>query len=70
MISGIGVHGWRGTWLVNGSAQGLVGFDIDQKLNARMLGLPAHLLHLRISLAQPGNFLQRLSREVRLGPSN
>lgn len=69
MISGIGVHGWRGTWLVNGSALGLVGFDIDQKINARVLGFPMPVLHLRMSLDQPGNFLARLSREVRLSPT-
>ena len=70
MISGIGVHGWRGTWLVNGSAQGLVGFDIDQKISARVLGFPSAVLHLRMSLEQPGNFLARLSREVRLSPAS
>lgn len=68
MISGIGVHGWRGSWLVNGSAQGLVGFDLDQKVDARVLGFPVRLLHLRMSLERPGNFLARLSREVRLSP--
>ena len=68
MISGIGVHGWRGSWLVNGSAWGLVGFDLDQKVDARVLGFPVRLLHLRMSLEKPGNFLARLSREVRLSP--
>jgi hypothetical protein len=67
MIGGVGVHGWRGVWLVNGSAQGLVGFDVDQKIKAKSLGFPIRMLHLRMSLSQPGNFLQRLSREVRLG---
>ncbi len=66
MISGIGVHGWRGNWLVNGSAWGLVGFDIDQRVDARVLGFPVRLLHLRMSLEKPGNFLLRLSQEVRL----
>lgn len=66
MISGIGVHGWRGTWLVNGSAYGLVGFDVDQKVKTRVLGFPVRLLHLRMSLLEPGKFLERLSREIRL----
>ena len=68
MISGIGVHGWRGSWLVNGSALGLVGFDLDQRINARVLGFPSPLLHLRMSLEDPGRFLARLAGEVRLSP--
>lgn len=66
MISGVGVHGWRGSWLVNGSALGLVGFDVDQKVPCRVLGVPVRMLHLRMSLEKPGDFLERLSREVRL----
>lgn len=69
-ISGVGIHGWRGTWLVNGSALGLVGFDVDQKVETRFLGFPVKLYHLRMSLERPGNFLERLSREVRLRASN
>ena len=69
MISGIGVHGWRGNWLVNGSALGLVGFDVDQKVMARALGIPMLMLHLRMSLEEPGQFLRRLSREIRLRSS-
>ncbi|HUY07756.1 MAG TPA: hypothetical protein VMU99_10905 [Acidimicrobiales bacterium] len=68
MISGVGVHGWRGNWLVNGSAWGLVGFDLDQKVDAQVLGFPVKLLHLRMSLERPGNFLARLAQEVPLSP--
>lgn len=69
MVSGIGVHGWRGSWLVNGSFKGLVGFDVDQKLNTRLLGFPVTTLHIRMSLAEPQRFLDRLRGEVRLGTS-
>ena len=66
MISGIGVHGWRGNWLVNGSALGLVGFEVDQRVMARVLGFPLLMLHLRMSLEEPEKFLRRLSGEIRL----
>lgn len=66
-IGGVGIHGWRGNWLVNGAVVGIVGFDLDQRIDARVLGLPSPLLHLRMSLEEPGRFLQRLSRESRLG---
>ena len=29
LVGGIGVHGWRGHWLVNGAASGLVTLEID-----------------------------------------
>jgi hypothetical protein len=59
-VGGIGIHGWRGTWLVNGSALGLVGFDVEPAGSAHVLGAVVRLRHLRMSLEDPGGFLQRL----------
>lgn len=66
VITGVGVHGSRGSWLVNGSLLGIVGFDVDQRVDCRVLGLPVTLRHLRVSLADPAAFLRRLAGEARL----
>ena len=34
-----GAHGWRGRWLVNGKTTGLMEFDVDPPVRARLLGL-------------------------------
>jgi len=61
-IGGIGVHGWRGRWLVNGSALGLVGFDVVPAGSAHVIGAVSRLNHLRLSLDDPLAFAQRLAR--------
>ena len=60
-VTGWGVHGWRGRWLVNGSSQGLVRVDIDPPATARMLGITVELRTLRLSLTDPGNFIATLT---------
>jgi hypothetical protein len=57
---GIGVHGWRGTWLVNGSVSGIVTITIDPPAPARVLGFPIRLRTLYVSLEDPTGFLSRL----------
>ena len=60
-VTGWGVHGWRGRWLVNGSSQGLVRVDIDPPVTARMLGIPVELRTLRLSLTDPHSFIAALT---------
>ncbi|MFT3855834.1 MAG: hypothetical protein QM733_24375 [Ilumatobacteraceae bacterium] len=48
-----GVHGWRGSWLVNGSADGLVTIAIDPPAPARVVGVPVKLRELIVSVADP-----------------
>ncbi|MDQ6726913.1 MAG: hypothetical protein M3066_12210 [Actinomycetota bacterium] len=52
-VTGIGVHGWRGRWLVNGAARGLVDVDIDPPARAHVLGVPVRLRTLRVSVESP-----------------
>jgi len=59
-VTGWGVHGWRGKWLVNGSSRGLVRIAIDPAARARMLGLPITVRLLRISLVDPDGLLAEL----------
>ncbi len=56
-ISGIGAHGWRGTWLVNTSARGLVRLEIDPPGRASVCGVPVSVTVLRVSLDDPDAFL-------------
>lgn len=52
-VGGIGAHGWRGRWLVNGAASGLVTLEIDPPARARVLGVPVRLRTLRVSVESP-----------------
>lgn len=61
LVGGIGVHGWRGTWLVNGSAKGVVSVHIDPPAPARVLGVPVKLKTLQVSVEEPEEFLAALS---------
>ena len=53
MRSGIGVHGWRGRWLVNGSVSGIVTIEIEPRVRARVIGFPVGLHTLHVSVKEP-----------------
>ena len=59
-INGIGAHGWRGTWLVNTSSQGLVRIVLDPPARASVCGVQVTVTVLRLSLAEPDAFLSVL----------
>jgi len=61
MVGGIGVHGWRGRWLVNGSMQGIVGVDVDPAARAVAVGIPVRLHYLALSLEDPAGFVAAVS---------
>jgi hypothetical protein len=52
-VTGWGVHGWRGQWLVNGSSSGLVRLEIEPTVQAWVTGVPVRLRSLRLSLESP-----------------
>lgn len=60
MVGGIGAHGWRGTWLVNGAAKGVVSIHIDPPAQARVLGVPVKLRTLQVSVESPEELLAAL----------
>ena len=64
MVGGIGVHGARGVWLVNGGIRGIVRIFIDPPATARVLGVRVRLKELQVSLERPEELLDALS-EVR-----
>lgn len=57
----IGVHGWRGRWLVNGSRSGLVVVDIDPPQTARVGGVPVSLRKLTVSVEDPDDLVDALN---------
>jgi hypothetical protein len=56
-VGGIGVHGWRRTWLVNGSMSGIVEIDLTEDVRCWVLGIPARLRRVRVSLEEPERFV-------------
>lgn len=61
LAGGIGVHGWRGEWLVNGAAKGLVTINIDPPARGRVLGARVRLRTLRVSVESPEELLAVLA---------
>jgi hypothetical protein len=57
MILGLGVHGFAGRWLVNGSLDGLVSVHLRPEQRAFVLGVPIKLRELQLSMEEPEAFL-------------
>jgi hypothetical protein len=55
-----GAHGWRGRWLVNGSANGLVQVSIEPTARGHCLFFPVKLRQLTVSLDEPDEFVAAL----------
>jgi hypothetical protein len=55
------VHGWRGRWLVNGAASGLVMVRFDPRQRARVMGYPVQLEALCLSLEEPDQFVATIA---------
>jgi hypothetical protein len=62
LVGGIGVHGWRGRWLVNGAASGIVTIDIEPPARAKVLGVPVPLRTLQVSVESPEELIAALRR--------
>ena len=52
----IGVHGWNGSWLVNGQQNQLVRIAIDPAVKAKVGFFPVNLRQLTVSLEDPDGF--------------
>jgi|SRR5690349_24097461 len=63
-VRGWGVHGMRGTWLVNGSSSGIVRVEIEPAVKARTLGIPVELRVLRVAVQDPAGLVEALSTPV------
>lgn len=56
-VTGWGVHGWRGQWLVNGSSSGIVRLELDPPARARTLCFTVEVRVLRVSVDDPDGLL-------------
>jgi hypothetical protein len=59
-VWGWGAHGWRGSWLVNGSSSGLVRVEFDPPVRARTAGFPVRVRVLRVSVVDPDALVEAL----------
>ena len=57
----VGVHGFRGRWLINGSAKGIVELNIDPPVPAHALGMPIRLRTLWVSVTDPDSLIASCS---------
>ncbi len=60
-VWGWGAHGWKGTWLVNGSSNNIVRVVIEPAARARAVGFPVSLKVLRVSVADPASFRRAIA---------
>ena len=60
-VLGWGVHGWRGQWLVNGSASGLVRIELEPSVRAWMGPAPLRVRVLRVSVDDPDGLVAALA---------
>ncbi|MGZ4718678.1 MAG: hypothetical protein ACXWCB_18460 [Acidimicrobiales bacterium] len=67
-VMGWGVHGWRGSWLVNGSSSGIVRVEIDPPVLARLLVWPVKLRVLRVAVEDPDGLVLALNGPNEAGP--
>lgn len=49
-VASIGVHGWRGRWLVNGAHRPIARVTFALPVQARVLGFPVRLRELLVSV--------------------
>jgi hypothetical protein len=61
-VLGWGVHGWRGTWLVNGSSGGLVRIELGLPVRAKVGFVPVRLAVLRVAVDDPAGLVAALAR--------
>jgi len=57
----IGVHGWRGRWIVNGAASPIVSIRVEPPARARTMGFPASLRELLVSVDDPNGLVMLLA---------
>ncbi len=62
LVGGIGVHGWKGRWLVNGATTGLVQIAVDPPGRAYVMGVPVKVRELTLSLEDPDSLIAALKR--------
>ena len=65
----IGVHGWRGRWLVNGAGRSLVVIDITPPSRGRVLGVPVKLRQIIVSAVDPRGLVAAIGDRTERPPN-
>lgn len=60
-VLGWGVHGWKGEWLVNATADGIVRIAIEPRTCAHVLMMSVRLGVLRIGVEDPNGLIRALT---------
>lgn len=60
-VWGWGVHGWRRSWLVNGSSHGLVRIRLEPACRGRVVLLPWSVDTVRVSVEDPDELIAALA---------
>ena len=68
LVTGWGVHGWRGSWLVNGSSGGLVRVELSPPARARLLVFSVKVRVLRVSVEDPTALIAALTGDSGQAP--
>lgn len=63
-----GVHGWKGSWLVNGSSSGVVRIDLTPPPRGRVVGFPVSVRELRVSVEDPEGLVSALGGSLPTRP--
>jgi len=66
-LFGMGVHGWGGTWAVNGSGRGGVKLTIEPPARTRVCFVPVRVKTLMLSLEEPEAFAATLDAPTTQG---
>ena len=59
-VWGWGAHGWRGSWLINGSSSGIVRIELEPVGRAWTLWFPVRLRVLRVAVEDPDGLIRAL----------
>jgi len=57
-----GAHGWRGSWLVNGSSSGIVRVELEPAARGFTMGIPISVRVLRVAVDDPEGLVAALGR--------
>ena len=61
-VISVGVHGWRGRWLVNGANRPIAVVRLSEPARARVVGFPVQLRELYVSVADRDALRNALTR--------
>jgi hypothetical protein len=65
-LAGIGVHGWRGSWVINGRLGPAAILEVDPPVRGWVCSLPCMVRRLALGVTDPAALVADLEAERRL----